>query len=760
MPWLTVAMALALLAKLEVCQQSRDERDCRRTAKDASNAVTVLVCQAEYARERDPQVGAILATALRRNGDWQGATAMANALLSTPARADALRILGRVAHDHNRYAEARHYLEAAGILHEQQQQKGLAARAYYSLASVQSLQGDFAAALLAVTKSLRNARLANDSELEGLATVIAARILLSVGHRAGALALAQRATRLVTEGVQIFWPVVEVGNVFQETGAFHRAQVAFEQALGMAFSVSDSSAIQTLHLELADVMTETGLLDQARDHLEEAAVLDPSGRMKVERLALEGRLLAKRGNLAEATRLLEQARGLVNIEDLDEVHDIEESLAALALQQGKLEEAERWARSALVRIDRLHGYRPPPLFGALAVNMHRESYELLFASLARAGKAEAALRAIHHWRAQAVFSHLAPRASSEVTLDAALREVTALQDATAVLETSAARARAVTEGAASALPLLALVVARGELWRLTAVEGSVELVNLGSLAQLSAALLDPFRSRPTDRELARRAGRVLLPAALAWRTEEPLRLFLDDALTALPLEALRADDGTALVALRPLVRTLLPLDGACAEMAPIGTGALLADPFGDLPAARAEVSRLAAALGATPRLGPAATIAAVQEARTADFLHLAVHGDTDDIGGLLRLHDGALRATELIAHQQAPRRVVLATCATAAADRGYYSMATAYLAAGADQVIATLRPVSDQGAAQLLVLLYRNGVPEDLPRALAAAQAELADTSHPDWPHFVTFGRPTCAPRQAPVPPAATMRSR
>lgn len=744
LPWLTVALALALLAKLQVCQQSREERDCRRTAKEASNAVAVLVCQAEYARERDPQVGAILATVLRRGGDWQGATRLANELLDTPARADALWVLGRVDYDHNRFGEARRYLEAAGALHEQQRQWVSAARDFYSLAGAQKAQGNISGALFAVTRSLRNARLASDREREGLATVMAARILTAVGHRAGALALAQRAASLVTEGHQVFWPIAEVGNAYQETGAFHRAQVAFEQALGMALEAQNANAIENFHLELTDVMTETGQLLLARQHLAEAATLDPSDRMKVERLALEGRIYAKEGHLAEATRLLEQARGRVRLEDLDEVHDIEESLAALALQQGHLEDAERWARSALVRIDRLHGYRPPPLFGALAVEMHRESYELLFSALARAGKAEAALRAIHHWRAQAVFSHLAPRASSEATLDAALREVTTLQAATEHLEASAARARSAPTGSASELPLLALIVARGELWRLVAQGGHVELTTLGPLGQLAPALLEPFRARPTERELARRVGQVLLPPALAQRSETPLRLFLDDALTALPLEAMRTPDGTPLIALRPLLRTLLPLDGTCSPAAAVRRAAVIADPFGDLPAARAEALRLAPDLGATAQVADEASVAAVYQARDADFLHLAVHGDTDEIGGLLRLRDGALRATELVAHREAPSRVVLATCATATADRGYYSMATAYLAAGADQVIATLRPVSDQGAAQLLALLYRDGVPADLPRALAAAQAQLANTANTDWPHFVALGRPTC----------------
>ena len=71
-------------------------------------------------------------------------------------------------------------------------------------------------------------------------------------------------------------------------------------------------------------------------------------------------------------------------------------------------------------------------------------------------------------------------------------------------------------------------------------------------------------------------------------------------------------------------------------------------------------------------------------------------------------------------------------------------LATAFLVAGSSQVVATLRKVSDRGAHQLTTALFAHGGTHDPVRALARAQAQLADTSNTDWPRFAVFGRDFC----------------
>ena len=59
-------------------------------------------------------------------------------------------------------------------------------------------------------------------------------------------------------------------------------------------------------------------------------------------------------------------------------------------------------------------------------------------------------------------------------------------------------------------------------------------------------------------------------------------------------------------------------------------------------------------------------------------------------------------------------------------------------------VIATTRAVTDAGAAELGARFYQAGGLADPIRALAAAQAALAETPDTDWPQFTIFGSERC----------------
>jgi CHAT domain-containing protein len=83
---------------------------------------------------------------------------------------------------------------------------------------------------------------------------------------------------------------------------------------------------------------------------------------------------------------------------------------------------------------------------------------------------------------------------------------------------------------------------------------------------------------------------------------------------------------------------------------------------------------------------------------------------------------------------------VLAACHSGVAETGTHSMAAAFLAAGASQVIATLRTIDDAAAARLTRELYASDI-TDLPRALARIQASGREE---EWLKFAVFGRATC----------------
>jgi CHAT domain-containing protein len=172
-----------------------------------------------------------------------------------------------------------------------------------------------------------------------------------------------------------------------------------------------------------------------------------------------------------------------------------------------------------------------------------------------------------------------------------------------------------------------------------------------------------------------------------------------------------------------------------------------------LPAARREVREIGERFR-RPRLllGEDATRAEFLETLDrADVLHVASHftagrdawstrieltPEGDDGGGLLARDVARLRLPRL-------RLAVLSGCATGregeTSFEGTFSVAGAFLAAGADEVIASLWPVGDESTRRLMNELYHrllSGLPAD--EALREAQIALAsEADGPDAP-----GRP------------------
>jgi tetratricopeptide (TPR) repeat protein len=91
--------------------------DCRAAAGTGPAALAARVCEREYARTGDPTTGMRLAEAHRDAGELTVASAIAQSLLATPARGDALRVLGEIALDRRRPAAALAAFERARALH-------------------------------------------------------------------------------------------------------------------------------------------------------------------------------------------------------------------------------------------------------------------------------------------------------------------------------------------------------------------------------------------------------------------------------------------------------------------------------------------------------------------------------------------------------------------------------------------------------------------------------------------------------------------
>ncbi len=130
--WLAVLGGLA--ATLEI---GRRGPDCAAAAGTAPAAIVARVCEREYTRTGDPTTGTRLAEAHRDAGDLTAASAIARGLLATPARGDALRVLGEIALAQRRIPAALAAFERARALHDLDGQLAELARDDAAIAAVQ-----------------------------------------------------------------------------------------------------------------------------------------------------------------------------------------------------------------------------------------------------------------------------------------------------------------------------------------------------------------------------------------------------------------------------------------------------------------------------------------------------------------------------------------------------------------------------------------------------------------------------------------------
>ncbi len=179
---------------------------------------------------------------------------------------------------------------------------------------------------------------------------------------------------------------------------------------------------------------------------------------------------------------------------------------------------------------------------------------------------------------------------------------------------------------------------------------------------------------------------------------------------------------------------------------------LVADPAGDLPAARYEGEALVRNLSGDDGL---ACDLRLGRLRRADFLrvfksyrlvHFAGHADPadEDGPGGWRLADGRLdaEALEALGGGAAPALVFANACRSAEADSG--DVAHALLASGVRHLVATSADLPDTPGAELAARFYgalRSGA--SVGEALRVARATAAERDQPVWAAYRLFGDPS-----------------
>jgi len=265
----------------------------------------------------------------------------------------------------------------------------------------------------------------------------------------------------------------------------------------------------------------------------------------------------------------------------------------------------------------------------------------------------------------------------------------------------------------------------------------------------------------------------LLPAFLKEKLEEAtarnLVLHLDRPLLGIPWELLH--DGDQFLGRRFHIGRLVSEQEAASSLqrrmqAPLSV-LIVADPGGDLPAARREAEELGEALEGVGPFGRVTMLVGDVSLRTVrdelgrhDVLHFAGHAEGGGAGasGGLRLRDGELTAAlleQLRGRIDLPGLVFLNGCTSsddtqrlaAGSPAGLAGVASAFLLGGSRHVVGTLWEVRDEVARQHAGTFYRRLAAGE---TIGAALADGRDTVIADhgeesllWAAHVLYGDPT-----------------
>jgi tetratricopeptide (TPR) repeat protein/predicted Ser/Thr protein kinase len=724
-----IAAAGAGVAVARLGPERGPPASCAELARQANDAATILVCKDEYTRSNDPAAGLELANALRRTGKLQDAAIIANELLATPVRADALRALGRLAAGDGRRDDAARSFRLASQQHRAQQRWGDSAADLQALAGISN---DFVDQLVVLDEAAADAHRGGDPRIEAVCHLTSARILSEIGARSGALAELERAAPLMTRPGDVVQLDFERGNVYQNLGEDGLAVPQFERARAGAEAVTNRRLALAASHNLVYSLAGAGRAADAARQLTAANALDPTDHERATRLSLEARIAERGGDLVRAAARIDEAIAATDADATGDLIEHHTERAEIALRRGELVVAEQSARRAIALIETVRSNQPPAELRSWMITDRRIPYQLLFAVLARRGDAAGALEAFERYRGLAVLAGLAHGAGPAAQAPAAGYPVGDLARLFPLLQASplasAAPERAIRDAVRGA-SLLVLAVAHDELWRITAQDGQLEIASLGPLAALQPQI-ERLRAAPADRAAAAALGAALVPAALAGPSDRVLHVVLDEPLAAVPLAALWVGD-RRWIAARPIVRAARVADVGCAA-APGGPRHVVV--IGDPLAGRQ-----------LPAVTPGATRSALLDAGRSELLDVRVPVAADALDDALVLRDGRVRALEIAGHGGVAGRVVLAGSPTG--PEGTAGLAMAFLAAGADQVIATLGPVPRAALDRLTERLH-GADPGDLVRALARIQATAEGRGDDDaWLRVEAFGRELCHPQ-------------
>lgn len=257
---------------------------------------------------------------------------------------------------------------------------------------------------------------------------------------------------------------------------------------------------------------------------------------------------------------------------------------------------------------------------------------------------------------------------------------------------------------------------------------------------------------PAVATIERLAQCLLTPFSAAINAAERIRILAYGTLRAVDFHALPFGEDVLLS--RHAVAYGLDLGQSSEALTPSLRNALVvADPRGDLPAARTEVATVVASLEeagleqVSTLQGLAVDAAALRrELPGLDLFHYAGHAEFAGVGGwdsaLPLAEPGHFTVADILALESAPRWVVLSGCETGRTSVGAapdgIGLAHAFLSNGSQAVLAAVRPVADTTAAMLVRAFYESWTDgASVVTALQRAQLKLRiNDPGADWSSF------------------------
>jgi tetratricopeptide (TPR) repeat protein len=734
-----------------------------------------VACAEAVAREPGPKSQQALMRARFLSGDLDGALSAARPVLEGPLAGSAWRIVGRIHERRGEAAQARAAFQSALDRHTSEGVPREAAYDAHALAGSHWRAGEYRLALDALLRTRTEAERGGDERMIGYALLGVGTLLNQVGDAEGA----ERAFARAAKHLGALSPAeranlaIERGIVALESDHPEVAIGHFEEALTHA-RTAESIRYERVALEnLARAELAAGRLEGAAAHAAGAAALldrDPDEHDTVFVRYLEGALAQRQGRYADARRALARAA---------EHRPVPEMVWRIALEEGRAAEgagqvadAEQAYRRSIDAIEKMRRAIGVEELKRAFLAAKREPYEALFRLQADAGRTDDAVTTLERALARTFLDAVvlpaagttpagAPTGSAEP--DSAWNAAASRAD-----ELKAVLSSVTASGVAEPLSpaeiratlgdrtLLAYYTTGSRAWIVAWRAGGVSLHALAAsaddIARLADAVVADIDAPGPAAALADALGlsKHLPPDAGA-----PVYFAPTGALVRVPIGLLRPTPAGPLALSHPVVNA--PSATAVAVVLrrtspALGPPAVLGDARGDLPAAAAEARHVAGRLSVPAALGPAASAAALRRIGHPRILHIATHAGSGPSGPWLALADGPLGIGDLLSLHLDAELVVLASCASGAADAAagdlWGSLAAAFLAGGARNVLATLRSVDDAAARRFVETFYAEGGDRQPVVALHATVRRLAAAGPPStWAHFVLLGAGDPAPR-------------